>query len=43
MPGLHVCEECWYYSNGKCDAQHGKAVSPSDFACTEFASKDDDD
>lgn len=42
MPGLHYCEECWYYNEGKCDAKHGD-VKPSDYACTDFASKNEED
>lgn len=42
MPGLHYCAECWYYNNGECDAKHGKK-EPTDYACTDFASKEEED
>lgn len=45
MPGLHHCADCWYYNENTstCDAKHGQKVSAGDFACTEFANKEDDD
>lgn len=44
MPGLKYCEDCWYYNAEKksCDAKR-KSVSAKDFACTEFADKNEED
>lgn len=36
-----VCENCWYYDDGYCDA-HRKNVSPRS-NCPEFTSKNDED
>lgn len=38
---IRCCENCWYYSNGHCDARHGQTVNPNDDACSEYAARDE--